>query len=146
MSGSVAPSNDAVMGALRQLVAYTQLEDGQSQSFRTRAYEKAIDAIATRSEPVAGLSVAELKEIDGIGDSTARKIIEFCEHGSIGKVERLRERFPPTMLELMRIPGLGGEVLRRLGQKDDPWARIGRHATALSTARRALQALDGSRS
>jgi bifunctional non-homologous end joining protein LigD len=34
-------------------------------------------------------------------------------------------------------------VLRRLGQKDDPWARIGRHATALSTARRALRALDG---
>lgn len=110
----VAPSNDAIVAALRQLVAYTQLEDGQSQSFRTRAYEKAIDAIATRSEPVAGMSLSELKAIDGVGDSTARKIIEFCEHGSIGKVDRLRERYPATMLELMRIPGLGPKTVLAL--------------------------------
>lgn len=110
----VTPSNDAIVAALRQLVAYTQLEDGQSQSFRTRAYEKAIDAIATRSEPVAGMSLSELKAIDGVGDSTARKIIEFCEHGSIGKVDRLRERYPATMLELMRIPGLGPKTVLAL--------------------------------
>ena len=111
---AVAPSNDAIVAALRQLVAYTQLEDGQSQSFRTRAYEKAIDAIATRGEPVAGLSLSELKAIDGVGDSTARKIIEYCEHGSIGKVDRLRERYPATMLELMRIPGLGPKTVLAL--------------------------------
>ena len=111
---AVAPSNDAIIAALRQLVAYTQLEDGQSQSFRTRAYEKAIDAIATRGEPVAGLSLPELKAIDGVGDSTARKIIEYCEHGSIGKVDRLRERYPATMLELMRIPGLGPKTVLAL--------------------------------
>lgn len=114
MTTSSAPSNEAVIGALRQLVAYTRLEDGQSQSFRTRAYEKAIDAIAARSESVAGLSLAELKAIDGVGDSTARKIVEFCERGSIAKVERLKDRFPPTMLELMRIPGLGPKTVLTL--------------------------------
>ncbi|MGI9643473.1 MAG: DNA polymerase/3'-5' exonuclease PolX [Acidimicrobiia bacterium] len=108
------PSNAAVIAALRQLVAYTQLEDGQSQSFRTRAYEKAIDAINARSEPVAALSVSELTAIEGVGDSTARKIKEFAENGSIGKVDRLKERFPPTMLELMRIPGLGPKTVLAL--------------------------------
>lgn len=107
-------SNEAVIAALRQLVAYTQLEDGQSQSFRTRAYQRAIDAIATRSSPVAGMSLSELKAIDGIGDSTARKIVEFREHGSIGKVDRLKQQFPPTMLELMRIPGLGPKTVLAL--------------------------------
>jgi DNA polymerase (family 10) len=107
----VTVSNASVIAALRQLVAYTKLEDGQSQSFRTRAYEKAIDAVAATSESVGELSVAELKEIDGIGDSTARKIVEYSENGSIGKVDRLKERFPPTMLDLMRIPGLGPKTV-----------------------------------
>jgi DNA polymerase (family X) len=110
----MTPSNEAVIAALRQLVAFTQLEDGQSQSFRTRAYEKAIDAIALRSEAVADLSLAELTAIDGVGDSTARKIIEFRENGSIAKVERLKERFPVSMLELMRIPGLGPKTVLAL--------------------------------
>ena len=104
-------SNESIIAALRQLLAYTKLEDGQSQSFRTRAYEKAIDAIAATAEPVAELSVSELKSIDGIGDSTARKIVEFSSNGTIGKVERLKERFPPTMLDLMRIPGLGPKTV-----------------------------------
>ena len=108
------PSNDAVVAALRQLVAYTQLEDGQSQSFRTRAYERAIDAINVRSESVADLSIGELTDIEGIGDSTARKIKEFAANGSIAKVERLKERFPPSMLQLMRIPGLGPKTVLAL--------------------------------
>ena len=108
------PSNASIVAALRQLVAYTQLEDGQSQSFRTRAYDKAIDAINARSETVAGLTLGELKAIEGIGDSTARKVIEFCETGRIDKVERLKERFPPSMLELMRIPGLGPKTVLAL--------------------------------
>ncbi len=110
----MTPSNQAVIAALRQLVALTQLEDGQSQSFRTRAYEKAIDAIAMRSDAVAGLSLAQFTAIDGIGDSTARKIIEFRENGSIAKVERLKDRFPVSMLELMRIPGLGPKTVLAL--------------------------------
>jgi DNA polymerase (family 10) len=107
----VTASNESVVAALRQLVAYTKLDDGQSQSFRTRAYEKAIDAIVATSDPVGELSVSELKNIDGIGDSTARKIVEFSSNGSIGKVERLKQQFPSTMLELMRIPGLGPKTV-----------------------------------
>jgi len=105
------PSNASVIAALRQLIAFTQLEDGMSQSFRTRAYEKAVDAIAATHSNVSEMSVAELVEIDGIGDSTARKIVEFAANGSIGKVERLKRRFPSTMLDLMKIPGLGPKTV-----------------------------------
>lgn len=108
------PSNEAIVAALRQLVSYTQLEDGQSQSFRTRAYEKAIDAISGTSADVADMSLGELKGIDGVGDSTARKILEYVQHGSISKIDRLKERFPPTMLDLMKIPGLGPKTVLAL--------------------------------
>ncbi len=108
------PSNASIAAALRQLVAYTQLEEGRSQSFRTRAYEKAIDAISASPRDLADLSLDELKEIEGIGDSTARKIVEFARTGRIGKLERLKERFPATMLELMKIPGLGPKTVLAL--------------------------------
>ncbi len=108
------PSNASIIAALRQLADYTRLEDGQSQSFRTRAYEKAIDAIAASPCDVADLSIEELKGIEGIGDSTARKIVEFVANGRIGKVERLKERFPPSMLDLMKIPGLGPKTVLTL--------------------------------
>lgn len=117
-------SNESVVAALRELVAYTKLEDGQSQSFRTRAYEKAIDSIVVSSRPVGSMTVSELTEMDGIGDSTARKIVEFSANGRIGKVERLRGRFPPTMLDLLRIPGLGPKTVlllqKELGVVDVP--------------------------
>jgi DNA polymerase (family 10) len=109
-----APSNAAVIAALRQLVAYTRLEDGQSQSFRTRAYEKAIDAISVRTDVVAELSLEDLTAMEGVGDSTARKIREFADSGTIGKVDRLKERYPASMLELMRIPGLGPKTVLAL--------------------------------
>ncbi len=108
---NMKPSNEAIVAALRQLVAYTKLEDGQSQSFRTRAYDKAIDAINAAPNDVADMSLSELKAIEGVGDSTARKIIEFVERGSISKIDRLKQRFPPTMLELMKIPGLGPKTV-----------------------------------
>ncbi|MFV1999731.1 MAG: DNA polymerase/3'-5' exonuclease PolX [Acidimicrobiia bacterium] len=112
-------SNVSIVAALRQLVTYTQLEDGQSQSFRTRAYEKAIDAIVATPDEIGGLSLAELMSIDGIGDSTARKIIEYSANGSIGKVERLKKKYPPTMLDLMRIPGLGPKTVLALQEHLD---------------------------
>jgi len=105
------PSNASVIAALRQLIAFTQLEDGMSQSFRTRAYEKAVDAIAATHSNVSEMSVAELVEIDGIGDSTARRVVELAANESIGKVERLKRRFPSTMLDLMKIPGLGPKTV-----------------------------------
>ena len=111
------PSNASVIAALRQLIAFTQLEDGTSQSFRTRAYEKAVDAIAAAHTNVAEMSVTQLTQIDGIGDSTARKIAEFAANGSIGKVERLKARYPPTMLDLMKIPGLGPKTVLLLQER-----------------------------
>jgi DNA polymerase (family 10) len=115
----VKPSNASVIAALRQLIAYTQLEDGRSQSFRIRAYEKAVDAIAATHSNVAEMSVVELNRIDGIGDSTARKIAEFAVNGKIGKVERLKTQFPPTMLDLMKIPGLGPKTVLLLQARLD---------------------------
>ena len=90
------------------------LDEGSPNAFRVRAYEKAADTIASYKGDLAALSERELTGIDGIGPSTAKKIREFYESGTIAKLEELRRTYPPDFVELGKIPGLGPKTLLRL--------------------------------
>ncbi|HSG79547.1 MAG TPA: DNA polymerase/3'-5' exonuclease PolX [Acidimicrobiia bacterium] len=99
--------NGDIATLLYELARLTTLEDGSPQSFRVRAYEKAARAVETATEPVAELSQSALTKVGGIGSSTAKKIRELADSGSIAKLEALRERYPPAFVEITRIPGVG---------------------------------------
>ena len=90
------------------------LDEGSPNAFRVRAYEKAADTLASHKGDLAALSERELTGIDGIGPSTAKKIREFYETGTIAKLEELRRKYPPDFVELGKIPGLGPKTLLRL--------------------------------
>lgn len=115
----MAAGNDGIVAAFRELAALTVLDEGGPQSFRARAYENALAAIERAREDLAALSDRELAAIDGIGASTAKKIRELVETGRIGKLEALRRKYPPSVVELTRVPGLGpkkiGLLRRELG-------------------------------
>lgn len=106
--------NDALAAAFRELVQLTILDEGSPNAFRVRAYENALEALASHQGDLGGLSEKELLAIDGIGASTAKKIREFFAGGSIEKLEELRRKFPKELVELSRIPGLGPKTLLRL--------------------------------
>lgn len=96
---------------LAELATLTKLEDGSAQSFRARAYEKAVDSLRGMTTPAADLTVAELQEVDGVGTSTALKIREYIETGRIEKLDVLRQKYPPALVELTRIPGMGPKTV-----------------------------------
>jgi DNA polymerase (family 10) len=109
------PGGQVSLAALfRELAELTMLDEGSPNAFRVRAYEKAVDTIATHKGDLGALSERELVAIDGIGPSTARKIREFYETGTMAKLEELRQRFPPEFVVLGKIPGLGPKTLLRL--------------------------------
>jgi DNA polymerase (family 10) len=110
----MAGPNETLLGLFREMVQLTILDEGSPNAFRVRAYENALDAIATHRGNLEALSEKELVAIDGIGKSTAKKIREFFETGRITKLEELRKKFPPDLVELTRIPGLGPKTLARL--------------------------------
>ena len=106
--------NDSLAAVFGELVQLTILEEGDPNSFRVRAYERARETILSHRGELGALSEKELTQLDGIGSSTAKKIREFFQSGAIAKVEELRKKYPPEFVELSRIPGLGPKTLARL--------------------------------
>ena len=105
-------TNADINAMLDELIILTTLEEESPQSFKVRAYEKAKLALEAHGQDVTGLSAGELTKISGIGTSTAAKIREFVERGSVDKLESLRRKYPPEFVELSRIPGLGPRSLK----------------------------------
>jgi DNA polymerase (family 10) len=82
--------------------------------FRVNAYRDAARAI--RECPV---SVEELArqgravELPGIGKTLEQKIITLADTGDTPSAIRMREKFPPTLIAVTRVPGLGAKTARR---------------------------------
>jgi DNA polymerase (family 10) len=75
--------------------------------FRAKTYASAafsIEKLDTRLDEADPKSIASLK---GIGDSTARKILEVLETGRLKALDDLIASTPPGILEMLKVKGLG---------------------------------------
>ncbi|MCG8421085.1 MAG: DNA polymerase/3'-5' exonuclease PolX [Proteobacteria bacterium] len=110
----MAGQRDEILAMLRELAELTVLDEQNPQSFRVRAYENAFSGLQRRGDEIAAMSRAQLQKIDGVGKSTADKIREYFDTGRVAKLEALREKFPPALVQLSKIPGLGPKSLARI--------------------------------
>jgi len=108
-----------VLEMLDELVDLTILEEENPQSFKVRAYETARLGLEAHGADLASMSVAELMNIRGVGKTTATKVRELVDTGRVAKLETLKARFPSSVVELSRIPGIGPKTLRVL--RDHLW-------------------------
>jgi DNA polymerase (family 10) len=103
-----------VLDMLRDLTQLTLLEEGDPQSFRVRAYETATQAIAEQATDLGRLSLKDLQKIRGVGKSTSEKIRELIETGHVQKLDVLRQKYPRSLVALLRLQGVGPKAVRRL--------------------------------
>ncbi|HHH29877.1 MAG TPA: DNA polymerase/3'-5' exonuclease PolX [Polyangiaceae bacterium] len=103
-----------IVEALKELAELTTLDEGSPQAFRVRAYENAQRAVQAVSGDIAEMTEAELTKLDGIGKSTAKKIRQFIESGSIDKLDELRAEYPRSVVEMSHIPGVGPKAVKKL--------------------------------
>lgn len=84
--------------------------------FRVRAYRNAARVILDLGTPLRDLAgdLKALMELEGIGKDLAEKIQEIVQTGDFAAHRELRARFPPGLLELLRIPGLGPKRVKQL--------------------------------
>jgi DNA polymerase (family 10) len=111
-------TNAEIAAALEELGILYEL-DG-AVKYRVLAYSTAAKAI--RESPV---SVAELAaqgratEVPGVGKTLAEKIDALLETGEIPAAVKLKAKFPPTLIEVTRVPGVGPKTARRLFEELD---------------------------
>ncbi|MFQ5555703.1 MAG: DNA polymerase/3'-5' exonuclease PolX [Acidimicrobiia bacterium] len=104
-------TNREVVRLLREYAKLLQLEEGSAQSFRVRAYDRAIAAVDDLDRDVATMSRSDLEKIEGVGPASARKIREYVDEGAISGLDRLRAKYPAPLVELTRIPGMGPKTV-----------------------------------
>ncbi len=107
------PSNAAIAEALEELGDLYEL-DG-AISYRVLAYRTAAKAVREASVSVAGLArEGRATELPGIGDTLQEKILALATTGAIPAAEKLRAKFPPGLVAITRLPGLGPKRARLL--------------------------------
>src|SRR5579864_5034174 len=81
--------------------------------FRIRSYRRAAEAIEALPQSLAELisEPKKLLEIPGIGKGMSFNIQEIFSQGKLALHTELLEKYRPTMLELLKIQGLGPKTI-----------------------------------
>jgi DNA polymerase (family 10) len=90
------------------------LEIKNENPFRIRAYRNAADIVANHPHSLASLDAAALREIPGIGKDLATRIREIADTGGCAYHRELVAEFPPTVLDLLNLQGVGPKTVATL--------------------------------
>ena len=103
--------NKAIAGILYETADLLEI-DGQD-SFRIRSYRNAAEAIEAQTQQVADL-IDEPKKvlaIPGIGKGMLVNMQEMFKEGKLSLHAELLKKYRPTMLDLLKIQGLGPKTI-----------------------------------
>jgi DNA polymerase (family 10) len=91
------------------------LEFKGENPFKISAYRKASRIIGDLTQDIEEIAEqGELKNIPGIGEGMAQKIVEYLKTGKIAKFEEVRKGVPDELIAIMDIPGMGPKTLSML--------------------------------
>ena len=103
--------NKAIAGILYETAALLEI-DG-ADSFRIRSYRNAAEAIEAQTQQIADL-IDEPKKvlaISGIGKGMLVNMQEMFREGKLSLHAELLKKYRPSMLELLKIQGLGPKTI-----------------------------------
>ena len=89
------------------------LEVSAADSFRIRSYRRAAEAVESSTVSVGALAAEpkSLLEMPGIGKGMAANIVEMEQTGRLTLRDELLAQYKPSMLELLRLPGMGPKTV-----------------------------------
>jgi len=107
------PTNLEVAAAFDELADLYELDGAVVH--RVLAYRAAAKSAREASSSIVALTRAgRVTELPGIGKTLEQKLTDLLETGTIPAAEKLRARYSPGLIEMMRLPGLGPKRARRL--------------------------------
>jgi len=113
-------NNMRIADALDQIADILEFQG--ANSFRVRAYRNGSRIVRSYSQPLEAIvndPERKLTDIAGIGKDLADKISTLVTTGKLPWLEQLQTEVPPSVMTLLRIPGLGPKkaavLVRELG-------------------------------
>jgi DNA polymerase (family 10) len=103
--------NAEIAAAFTELGTLYEL-DGANR-VRVLAYREAARVIRDSPAPVGELALAgKAVEMQGIGKTIQEKIVALIEQGEIPAAIKLKAKFPPSLVSITRLPGVGAKTAR----------------------------------
>jgi DNA polymerase (family 10) len=104
--------NAAIARILREVADLLEIKD--DNPFKIRAYRNGADIVANHPHEMAALDATGLREIPGIGKDLAARIREIVETGDAEFHRELMAEFPPTILDVLNLQGVGPKTVAML--------------------------------
>ena len=102
-------------GVARVLMEIADLLELKGENpFKIRAYRNGADVVAHAAEAAAGLDEAGLRAWSGIGKDLAIRIRDIAATGTCEIRQELLTEFPETLLEVLRLQGVGPKTVAML--------------------------------
>ncbi len=95
------------------------LELHDENPFKVKAYPSAVFNLEKINIPLAGMALADLEKLDGVGKGIAQKINEINASGTFAELQTLIANTPPGVLDMLDIKGIGPKKVRTI------WKELG---------------------
>jgi DNA polymerase (family 10) len=104
--------NVAIARILREIADLLEIKD--DNPFKIRAYRNGADIVGNHPHELATIDAVGLREIPGIGKDLAARIREIADTGDAEYHRELVAEFPPTILDLLHLQGVGPKTVATL--------------------------------
>ena len=104
--------NQGIARILREIADLLEIKN--DNPFKIRAYRNGGDIAANHPHDLARLDATGLREIPGIGKDLAARILEIAQTGDTDYHRELVAEFPPTILDLLHLQGVGPKTVATL--------------------------------
>ncbi|HEY5540101.1 MAG TPA: DNA polymerase/3'-5' exonuclease PolX [Coriobacteriia bacterium] len=112
------PAYDNTAVAAKLDLAADLLEIAGADKFRFLSYRKAANAVRALPEQIAAVANAgRLTEIPGVGVKMAVNIEQIIGRGSFDVLDEVSATVPPTLADVMQVPGVGPKRAALLHEK-----------------------------
>jgi DNA polymerase (family 10) len=109
--------NEDIARVFGEIADFLELKD--ENTYRVTAYRNAERELRSTGYDIPALLAAgePLPKMPGIGAELSAKIREIWETGTSKTLEKLRKDYPPGILDLFRLPGVGPKRVRVFYEK-----------------------------
>ena len=113
--------NREIAERFTQLALLMEIRGGDDDRYRIRSYRNAAETLGSWPHSLAKVAreggAKSLQEIPGVGKAISGKIIEMIERNSFEAWEKLTAETPVTVLDLLKVDGIGTKTAATLYQQ-----------------------------